>query len=194
MHVVPEINQLFHLFDSPLRSISDDFFAFRLEEYDKSPHASSMPSFRTLFYQIGLITGGSVDFSSNELSPTIGSCTLCFFSPFHITAYKKIESLKGLSFLFKESFIKCAYQNSQFHSDFSFFWSNQNLFSMGHEESQLLFQIGEKIIYEYQNQSYFTDNIIRDYVHIFLLESKRITRSFKSETNNVLVVVNVKNW
>ncbi|HET7002270.1 MAG TPA: helix-turn-helix transcriptional regulator [Puia sp.] len=184
MQVVPEINHLFYLFDSPFRSISDDFFAFRLEDYDKSPHACSMPSFRTLFYQIGLITGGSIDFSSNELIPTIGPCTLCFFSPFHITAYRKIKNLKGQAFLFKESFIKYSYQNTQFHSDFPFFWSNQNLFSMGREESRLLLQIGEKIIYEYQNQSYFTYNIIRDYLHIFLLESKRITRAFSFVENN----------
>ena len=92
--------------------------------------------------------------------------------------------LKGQAFLFKESFIKCAYQNSQFHSDFPFFWSNQNLFSMGLEESRLLLQIGEKIIYECQNRSYISDNIIRDYLHIFLLESKRITRAFNFVENN----------
>jgi len=48
---------------------------------------------------------------------------------------------------------------------------------MGKERAAIFLEIGEKIIKEYRNQGPFSENIIRDYLHVFLLESKRITQS-----------------
>jgi AraC family transcriptional activator of pobA len=176
MRVISEIDQLFILAQSPFRSLKNEFIAYRLEEYDQHPHLSSLPPSRTLFYQIRMNMNGSVKFICNGSRLVTRSCTLSFISPFHITTYEQMGGIRGLCFLFSESFMNDAFHNEHFHDEFSFFWTNQNHFFIDEEDTRLFLQIGERILQEYKNQHDFAEKIIKDYLHIFLLEAKRIAK------------------
>src|SRR6202012_2251802 len=104
----------------------------------------------------------SVDFSiNNGAFQTSRPCTLCFFSPFHAVTARQKSNLKGQSIQFSESFVHGAYENSRFHEDFPFFWSDNNVFFMSEEEALPLIQLGERIIYEYNALSRYSDIIVR---------------------------------
>jgi AraC family transcriptional activator of pobA len=176
MRVISEIDQLFILAQSPFRSLNNEFIAYRLEDYDQYPHLSSLPPSRTLFYQIRMNMNGAMKFICNGSRLVTRSCTLSFISPFHITTYEQVGGIRGMCFLFSESFMNDAFQNEHFHNDFSFFWTNQNHIFIDEEDTPLFLQIGERIIQEYKNQHDLGEKIIKDYLHIFLLEAKRIAK------------------
>jgi AraC family transcriptional activator of pobA len=176
MRVISEIDQLFILAQSPFRSLKNEFIAYRLEEYDEYPHLTSLPPSRTLFYQIRMNMNGAMKFISNGSRLVTRHCTLSFISPFHITTIEQIGRTMGLCFLFSESFMNYAFQNEHFQNEFSFFWTNQNHFYIDEENTPLFLQIGERIINEYKNQEVLAEKIIKDYLHIFLLAAKRITK------------------
>ena len=175
MHVISEIDEFLTFLQSPTRSHANEFIAFGLEEYDKKPHVQAMYGVKTLFYRISILLNDSVDFSiNNGAFQTSRPCTLCFFSPFHAVTARQKSNLKGQSIQFSESFVHGAYENSRFHEDFPFFWSDNNVFFMSEEEALPLIQLGERIIYEYNALSRYSDIIVRDYLHIFLILAKRI--------------------
>jgi AraC family transcriptional activator of pobA len=184
MQVLSEIDELFILLQCPFRSLRNEFIAYKLEDYDASPHLLTIPLNRALFFQVVLNLGESMQIVSNESTLTTRVCTLSFFSPFHITAFTQVSHMNGLCFMFSESFVNRSFQNEQFHKDFPFFWSNQNHFFMGKENASTFLGIGEKIVTEYQNRGPFSENIIRDYLHVFLLEAKRIVQSTKVVEDN----------
>jgi AraC family transcriptional regulator, transcriptional activator of pobA len=175
MRVISEIDQLFVLAKSPFRSLKNEFIAYRLEEYDKHPHLPSLPASRTLFYQIRMNLDGA-KFISNGSGLVTRHCTLSFISPFHITTFEQVGRTRGMCFLFSESFMNYAFQNEHFQNEFSFFWTNQNHFFIDEENIPLFLEIGERIISEYKNQEALAEKIIKDYLHIFLLAAKRITK------------------
>ena len=177
MHVIYEIDQFFSLAKSPYRSLRNEFIAFRLEEYNECPHLTSLPASRTLFYQVRMNLTGAMTFTCNGSRFETRYCTLSFFSPFHITTFEQNGGIRGLCFLFSESFVNHAFQNEQFYNEFSFFWSNRNHFYIDEEDARLFLQIGERIIREYKNPDACSEKIIRDYLHIFLLEAKRATKT-----------------
>jgi AraC family transcriptional activator of pobA len=175
MHIISKIDDLFSALKSPVRSAKKDFIAFRHEDYDNKPHIYSMNCLRTLFYRISIHMCESLDFVINNgerLSSRL--YTLSFISPFHLMSFEQKSELSGQSVQFSESFMHYAYECNQFHKDFPFFWTNKNVFFLAEEDAGLLIQLFEKIMYEYTYSSLFSDNIIRDYLHIFLLEAKRI--------------------
>jgi AraC family transcriptional activator of pobA len=176
MRVISEIDQLFILAQSPFRSLKNEFIAYRLEEYDAYPHLPSLPPSRTLFYQIRMNMNGAMNFISNGSRLVTRHCTLSFISPFHITTSEQVGRTRGMCFLFSESFMNDAFQNEHFRNEFSFFWTNQNHFFIEEENTPLFLQIGERIINEYKNQQALSEKIIKDYLHIFLLEAKRVTK------------------
>ena len=177
MRVISEIDQLFILAQSPFRSLKNEFIAYRLEDYDEYPHLPSLPPSRTLFYQIRMNLNGAMNFISNGSRLVTSHCMLSFISPLHITTFEQVGRTRGLCFLFSESFMNDAFQNEHFRTEFSFFWTNQNHFFIEEENIPLFLQIGERIINEYKNQQVLAEKIIKDYLHIFLLEAKRITKN-----------------
>jgi AraC family transcriptional regulator, transcriptional activator of pobA len=176
MRVISEIDQLFILAQSPFRSLKNEFIAYRLEEYDECPHLTSLPPSRTLFYQIRMNMNGSMKFTCNGSRLVTRHCTLSFISPFHITTFEQVGRISGLCFLFSESFMNYAFQSEYFHNEFSFFWTNHNHFFIDDEDAPLFLQIGEKILNEYKKQDTLSEKIIKDYLHIFLLEAKRTAK------------------
>jgi AraC family transcriptional regulator, transcriptional activator of pobA len=175
MHVLSKIDDFLAFLQSPIRSRANEFIAFGLEEFDKKPHIQAMNGVKTLFYRIAILLNDSVDFSVNNGGfQTSRSYTLCFFSPFHSVTARQRSNLKGLSIQFSESFVHGAYEGSRFHEDFPFFWSDNNVFFLGEEEASPLIQLGERIIYEYNALSRYSDIVVRDYLHIFLILAKRI--------------------
>ncbi|HEX9512396.1 MAG TPA: helix-turn-helix transcriptional regulator [Puia sp.] len=175
MHVISEIDHFLAFLQSPIRSRTNEFIAFELEDYDEKPHIHAIDGVKTLFYRISIIKNDSVDFSiNNGIFQASKSYTLCFFSPFHYVSVRQKSNLQGQSLQFSESFVHCAYESTRFHKDFPFFWSDDNFFFIGEQEARTLVQLGEKIIHEYNTPSRFSENIIRDYLHIFLLVAKEI--------------------
>jgi AraC family transcriptional activator of pobA len=175
MRIIPEIESFFVLLRSPLVTSKKDFVAFRLEDYDNKPHIQSLDCFRTLFYRITFYENESCEFAVNSIQPQATKPhTLAFISPFHLVNFKQKSPLKGQCFCFSEAFINYAFQNNQFHHDFPFFWSNKNFFFIDETKAKMLLALGEKMINEYENKNAFSENIIRDYLHIFLLQSKRM--------------------
>ena len=175
MHVIPQIDDFLGFLQSPIRSHANEFIAFGLEEFDQKPHIRAMSGVKTLFYRISILLNDSVDFSvNNGPSQTSRPCTLCFFSPFHAVTEQQTSNLKGQSIQFSESLVHSAYESNRFHEDFPFFWSNNNVFVMSEEEASPLIQLGQKIIQEYNALSRFSDIVVRDYLHIFLILAKRI--------------------
>lgn len=175
MHVISEIDDFLAFLQSPIRSHANEFIAFGLEEYDKKPHIGAINGVKTLFCQILLLSNDSMDFSiNNGCFQTSRTYTLCFFSPFHSVSARQKSNLQGQSFQFSESFIHYGYENSRLHEDFPFFWSDNNVFFLAEDEASPLIQLGERIIYEYKALSRYSDLVIRDYLHIFLILAKRI--------------------
>jgi AraC family transcriptional regulator, transcriptional activator of pobA len=175
MHVIPEIDGFLAFLQSPIRSHANEFITFGLEEFDKQPHIQTMYGVKTLFYRISILLNDSVDLSINNGSfQPSRSCTLCFFSPFHAVTTRQRSNLKGQSIQFSESFVNGAFGSSRFHEDFPFFWSDNNVFSMGEEEASPLISLGERILFEYNTLSRYADLALRDYLHIFLILAKRI--------------------
>jgi hypothetical protein len=171
MHIIPDINKDLAFLQSPLRSHTNEFIAYRLEEFDRQPHIHSINCVKTLFYRIAIFLNDSVEFIINNGSlQTARAYTLCFLSPFHYVSYRQRSDLQGQSFQFSESFIHCAYESTRFHIDFPFFWSDHNCFFINEQEPRPLIQLGEKIINEYDPHSRLSENFIRDYLHIFLLK------------------------
>jgi hypothetical protein len=72
----------------------------------------------------------------------------------------------------------------EFQKEFPFFWSNENIFYLQPENAKILQELGQKIIYEYENNHLFSENIIRDYLHIFLIEIKRIIHRVDAIVDN----------
>ena len=175
MHIIPDIDHFLSFLQSPMRSRTNEFIAFGLEDYDAQPHIDVMDGVKTLFYRISIIRNESEDFIINNGIPQASRPhTLCFISPFHYVSSRKKSNLSGQSFQFSESFAHNAYESDRFHKDFPFFWTDQNVFFIGEQEARSLIQLGEKIIHEYNTPSRFSEGLIRDYLHIFLLVSKRI--------------------
>src|SRR5208337_1545195 len=100
MHVLSEIDELFILLRCPFRSQRNEFIAYRLEDYDASPHLLTMPLHRALFFQVVLNLEESMQIMSNESRLTTRTCTLSFYSPFHITTFTQVGHVKGVCFLF----------------------------------------------------------------------------------------------
>ncbi len=134
-----------------------------------------MQGVKTLFYRISILFNDAEDFSiNNGAFQTSRPCTLCFFSPFHAVTTRQRSDLKGQSIQFSESFVHCAWQNSRFHDDFPFFWSDNNFFFLSEAEAAPLIQLAETINAEYNALSRYSDIVVRDYLHIFLILAKRI--------------------
>ncbi|HLZ17853.1 MAG TPA: helix-turn-helix transcriptional regulator [Cyclobacteriaceae bacterium] len=175
MHVISEIDDFLAFLQSPIRSHGNEFIAFGLEEFDKKPHIQAMNGIKTLFYRIAILLNDSVDLDINNRGfQASRPYTLCFFSPFHSVSARQKSNLKGQSIQFSESFVHSAYGSSRFHEEFPFFWSDNNVFYMSEEEAAPLIQLGERIVYEYNALSRFSDIVVRDYLHIFLILAKRI--------------------
>lgn len=100
--------------------------------------------------------------------------TLIFTSPFHMYSFSSAIVAEGLSISFTDDFVHTAFAKSEFQKEFPFFWTNENIFFLQPENAKILIELGQKIIHEYENNHLFSENIIRDYVHIFLMEIKRI--------------------
>jgi len=175
MIVLRDINQLLALVHAPQPAARNDFGACALENRFSKEYIQPAGVIRTLFYIIAIISNDSFEFSVNNSARMVTrSHTLFFASPFHLFHFKQISGARGQCIYFTEPFIHPVYQSSDFHRDFPFLWSNQPFFFIQPESASILLQLGKKIIEEAEMTGPFSDNIIRDYLHIFLLESKRI--------------------
>ena len=178
MRIIHEISPLFSLGESPLFSPKKDFVGYRLEDCADYKDDGPTDNVRVLFYMIALIANDSFDFFvNNSPATTTRAYTLGFFSPFHLFGFQKRRPPKGLCICFTESFIHQAYQSGPFNRDFPFFWNNENFYFINEENAKVLLHLGQKILEEYENKSPLSAQLIIDYVHIFLLESKRIITS-----------------
>jgi AraC-like DNA-binding protein len=72
----------------------------------------------------------------------------------------------------------------EFQKEFPFFWTNENIFYLQPENAKILQELGQKIMYEYEHNHLFSENIIRDYLHIFLTEIKRIIHRVDAIVDN----------
>ena len=175
MFILRDINQLLAFMHIPQRAARKDFGACTLKNGFSKEYIQPAGIIRALFYIIAIVSNDSFEFSVNNSARMVTRAhTLFFASPFHLFHFKQISGARGQFIYFTEPFIHPVYQGSDFHRDFPFLWSNQSFFFIQQESASILLQLGKKIIDESEVNGPFSDNIIRDYLHIFLLESKRI--------------------
>ena len=175
LYVITSIDELFLHVRSPMRTRKQQFVAYRLEELDSKTYKDPMGSLRNLFYTVSIIYNGCFQYIVNNNAPrdTL-PFTVVLLSPFHIYRFYSKQPPQGFSISFSESFVHAAFSQTEFQQEFPFFWSNENIFHLQQENAVILQDLGEKIILEYEHNRLFSENIIRDYVHIFLLEIGRI--------------------
>ncbi len=175
MIILRDINQLLAHVHAPKHAARTDFGTCTLENGFSKDYIQSAGVIRTLFYIIAIVANDSFEFSVNNSARMVTrSHTLFFASPYHLFHFRQLSAARGQCIYFTEPFIHPVYQSSDFHRDFPFLWSNQSFFFLPPESASILLQLGKKISEESEVNGLFSDNIIRDYLHIFLLESKRI--------------------
>ncbi len=144
MTILPEIDHFLAHIKSPLRAPKKDFLTCRLEN---NRRLQSGGCIRTLFYSIVLIENDAFEFSLNNATGIISRpCTLLFVSPFHLIHFKQRAVAKGQCFHFTEAFLRDAYKNSDFYSDFPFFWENDSFYFIPGNAAAPLLELGRKII------------------------------------------------
>ncbi|MBV8251389.1 MAG: helix-turn-helix transcriptional regulator [Chitinophaga sp.] len=157
------------------RTHNGDFYSCNLAHARGEGFARTSKCTRTLFYIAAIIENEAFDFSINNAPyQATRSCTLFFTSPFHLFDFSQKAPAKGYCFFFTEPFIQQAYPNGRFHQDFSFFWENECFHFISKEQADILLQLGERIHAEFEKNGAWSDNIIADYLHILLIESKRL--------------------
>jgi AraC family transcriptional activator of pobA len=185
LHIIPGIDDFFSHLKSPLRSRKKDFIAYRLKDFTAGSYKDPTGCLRNLFYTITLVDNDAFVYTvNNNAAQTSRAHTLIFTSPFHIYTYSSGISPEGLSISFSDDFVHAAFAKMEFQQEFPFFWSNDNIFFLKQENAKILQELGERIIYEYENNHLFSENIIRDYLHIFLIEIKRIIHRVDAVIDN----------
>lgn len=185
LHIIPGINEFFSHFKSPLRSENKEFIAYRLKEFTAGSYRDRTGSLRNLFYTISVVESDSFVYTvNNNAARASRANTLIFTSPFHIYKFSCGTSPEGLAFSFSDDFVHAAFSKMEFQKEFPFFWTNENIFYLQPENANILRELGQKIIYEYENNRLFSENIIRDYLHIFLIEIKRIIHRVDAIVDN----------
>ena len=185
LHIIPGIDEFFLHVKSPLRPENKDFIAYRLKDLTTGSYKNPAGCLRNLFYTISLVENDSFVYTVNNNAPqTSRAHTLIFTSPFHIYKFSSGPSPAGLSISFSDDFVHAAFAKTEFQKEFPFFWTNENIFFLPPENTTILQELGQKIIYEYENKHLFSENIIRDYLHIFLLEIKRIIHRVDAIVDN----------
>jgi AraC family transcriptional activator of pobA len=185
LHIIPGIDEFFSHLGSPLRSKKKDFIAYRLKDLTTGPYKNPAGSLRNLYYTISMLENDAFVYTVNNNAPqTSRPNTLIFTSPFHIYKFSSDSSPKGLSISFTDDFVNSAFTKMEFQKEFPFLWTNDNIFYLLPENAKILQELGQKILYEYENNHLFAENIIRDYLHIFLTEIKRIIHRVDAIVDN----------
>ena len=185
LHIIPDIDELFSHLKSPLRSRKKEFIAYRLKDFTAGSYKDPAGSLRNLFYTISLVENDAFVYTVNNNAPMASRAhTLIFTSPFHMYTFSSGTSPEGLSISFSDDFVHAAFAKMEFQKEFPFFWTNENIFYLQPENAKILQELGQKIIYEYENNHLFSENIIRDYLHIFLIEIKRIIHRVDAIVDN----------
>ena len=185
LYIIPGIDEFFSHVRSPLRSRKKDFIAYRLKDLTTGSYKNPTGCLRNLFYTITVVENDAFVYAVNNNAPrTSRADTLIFTSPFHIYTFSSGPSPEGLSISFSDDFVHTAFAKMEFQKEFPFFWTNENIFYLPPENAKILQELGQKIIYEYENDHLFSENIIRDYLHIFLIEIKRVIHRVDAIVDN----------
>ena len=185
LHIIHGIDEFFSYVKSPLRSRKKEFIAYRLKDLTAGSYKDPEGCLRNIFYTISVVESDAFVYAVNNNAPIASRThTLIFTSPFHIYKFSSGVSPEGLSISFSDDFVHAAFAKMEFQKEFPFFWTNENIFYLQPENVKILQELGEKIIYEYENNHLFYENIIRDYLHIFLIEIKRIIHRVDAVVDN----------
>ena len=185
LHIIPGIDEFFSHFRSPLRSRKKEFIAYRLKDLTAGSYKDPGGCLRNLFYTISLVENDAIVYTVNNNAPRISRAhTLIFTSPFHIYKFSSGPSPEGLSISFSDEFVHAAFSKMEFQKEFPFLWTNDNIFYLPPENARILQELGQKMLHEYEHNHLFSENIIRDYLHIFLTEIKRIIHRVDAIVDN----------
>ncbi len=185
LHIIPGIDEFFSHLRSPLRSDKNEFIAYPLKDLTTGSYKNPAGCLRNLFYTISIVENDAFTYAVNNNAPrTSRAHTLIFTSPFHIYTFSSGPSPEGLSISFSDEFVHAAFSKMEFQKEFPFLWTNENIFYLLPENARILQELGQKILYEYENNHIFSENIIRDYLHIFLTEVKRIIHRVDAIVDN----------
>ena len=185
LHIIPGIDEFLSHVKSPLRSEKKDFIAYRLKDFTAGSYKNPTGCLRNLFYTISVVENDAFVYSVNNNPPrTSRPYTLIFTSPFHIYKFASGPAPEGLSISFSDDFVHAAFAKMEFQKEFPFLWTNENIVYLLPENAKILQELGQKIMYEYENKHLFSENIIRDYLHIFLIEVKRIIHRVDAIVDN----------
>ena len=185
LYIIPGIDEFFSYLKSPLRSRRKEFIAYRLKDLTAGSYKDPDGCLRNLFYTVSVVANDAFVYAMNNNAPIVSRAhTLVFTSPFHMYKFSSGPSPEGLSISFSDEFIHTAFAKMEFQKEFPFFWTNENISYLRPEYAKILLELGQKIIYEYENNHLFSENIIRDYLHIFLIEIKRILHRVDAVVDN----------
>lgn len=185
LHIIPGIDEFFSHLRSPLRSRRKEFVAYRLKDLKGGSYKDPEGCLRNLFYTISIVENDAFVYTVNNNAPIASRAhTLVVTSPFHLYKFSSGAYPQGLSISFSDDFVHASFAKMEFQKEFPFFWTNENIFYLQPENTKILQELGQKIIYEYENNHLFAENIIRDYLHIFLTEIKRIIHRVDAIVDN----------
>jgi len=154
---------------------NDDFFIMRLEDALPSNLRQAPPHKRACF-DITLVCDCSYERSINHYTERFSGDYITFVSPYQTHSYVLPDKQPcGFSMFFSHTFASLGYQNSSFASDFPFFsFENNMVLPLRPSKRTFILSIIEKIYFSYKNWNENSDEFIKAYFKVLLLEIRKL--------------------
>ncbi len=189
IHNYKEFNPVLSLFNFRKVDSRNLFHIYRLETCDKSKKIVT-PSFRQFFYDISLFQIAKMKYSYSFLDHDLCDSMLQVVPPRQVQKIEvdqeELENVKGYTIYFKPEFLSMAFDKPSFIADFPFFsYSNlDNLIQLNQTDLRELLGLMERIMYTYEQDDLFADQLINGYLWSLLHLIKRIWIRYKLDENN----------
>ena len=144
-----------------------DFDARDFRENMKTVHLKMSP-FRIPFFQIALLESGGGEVSSDGQTYDLDNFTLFFTQPGQIIYWDVPQNWKGFYLSLEDSFYTVQLDEFKRLYDFPFFKHFTPAIRLKQEEAQLVLDIMQKMLHEYQHPSPYNKPIIKSYLSTIL--------------------------
>lgn len=155
------------------KPFSDSFDCHRFEDI-ASLVKPAMPAHRNMFNGICLLTGGELLLQLNDQSFSLHAGTLLLVGAGHIVSWKIVQELRGYVVLFTDQYFCLNLQRYNLLSDFPFLMDGEATLLAPNPSQQAFYtNVFQLIIEEQRQQSRDMHELIRSYLLVLLLKSKR---------------------
>ena len=173
-----DFSEVLQILTIPSNDVEPDFHVYRIETLERKNKSISTKPFRQFFFDITLFINTMFDYQYAHLDIPIQSNTLQLVAPRQIQSIHADRDIllktKGYTLCFKDYFLSTNQENQRFIKEFPFFSysSLNNVFTLSPQETNLLSDIFERILYEKNNKHPHYREVIRGYIKALLYKIK----------------------